>query len=117
MQAYLPAAFDDGLFEVVGVFGVMHLSHITARIRSGRRLGQFRELRIETAVAMPVQVDGEPWTQPPSAITVTRQEQVSCVCVCVCMCVCRFSIGLSVCVCLCVCVSANAIHCVVYFID
>lgn len=72
-----PATFNDGLVEVVGVNGVVHLSHIGANLRPGRRLGQFREIVIACARPVPVQVDGEPWMQAPGIITIRRKEQAT----------------------------------------
>eukprot|EP00050_Salpingoeca_kvevrii_P011830 m.18227 g.18227 ORF g.18227 m.18227 type:complete len:971 (-) comp3654_c0_seq1:216-3128(-) len=70
-----PQAFDDGLVEVVGVFGAFHLSNISARLRGGKRIGQFRELTIHLSAQVPVQVDGEPWKQPAGTITIRRKPQ------------------------------------------
>eukprot|EP00048_Salpingoeca_helianthica_P004984 m.82951 g.82951 ORF g.82951 m.82951 type:complete len:817 (-) comp13425_c0_seq1:33-2483(-) len=74
---WAPATFNDGLVEVVGVNGVVHLSHIGANLRAGRRLGQFREVSFTCARPVPVQIDGEPWMQPPGIITIRRKEQAT----------------------------------------
>lgn len=84
--------------------GIVHLSHISTGLRTGRRLGQFRDVRITMSQELPMQVnldlvaerenlfgvhcfvlhfslgswqiDGEPWLQQPCSITVRLNEQV-----------------------------------------
>ncbi|XP_066522146.1 diacylglycerol kinase epsilon isoform X2 [Hoplias malabaricus] len=55
-----PTRLDDGLLEVVGVFGSFHCAQIQLVLKSSR---------------MPMQVDGEPWAQGPSTITITHKTQ------------------------------------------
>ena len=81
----------DGMLEVVGVTGIVHLGQIQSGIRSGVRLAQgghvrsfpfesFRiymitfqvHIRMNNDYPVPVQVDGEPWLQPPCDITIIR---------------------------------------------
>ncbi|OON15115.1 diacylglycerol kinase accessory domain protein [Opisthorchis viverrini] len=62
----------DGQLEVVGVTGVVHLGQIFSGLRTGTRLAQGRHIRITIKTEIPVQVDGEPWIQPPGQIIVLR---------------------------------------------
>ncbi len=83
----------DGMLEVVGVTGIVHLGQIQSGIRSGVRLAQgghvryelYKEkqnpffpsffqvhIRMNNDYPVPVQVDGEPWLQPPCDITIIR---------------------------------------------
>jgi hypothetical protein len=48
---------DDGYLELVGVYGVLHLSHISTHLRAGKRLGQFHEIVFKTASDLPCQVN------------------------------------------------------------
>ncbi|XP_065196869.1 diacylglycerol kinase theta-like [Sycon ciliatum] len=67
---FKPAALNDGMLEVIGVQGVMHLGQIQGNIRGGLRLAQGSSLVLTMASPMPVQIDGEPWLQPVSRCTV-----------------------------------------------
>lgn len=69
---FLPQALDDGIMEVVGVTGVMHVGQIRGGIRSGIRLAQGKAFKVEVLTTVPIQVDGEAWPQPPGTITVQR---------------------------------------------
>ena len=62
----------DGLVEVVGVTGIFHMGQILSGIRTAYRLAQGHDIQIYTQTTLPVQMDGEPWIQPPGCITVTR---------------------------------------------
>ncbi|CAF5121671.1 unnamed protein product [Rotaria magnacalcarata] len=64
----------DGMLEVVGVTGIVHLGQIQSGIRSGVRLAQggHVHIRMNNDYPVPVQVDGEPWLQPPCDITIIR---------------------------------------------
>ncbi|KAL6049945.1 Diacylglycerol kinase [Balamuthia mandrillaris] len=63
---YQEPAIDDGLLEVIGIKGAMHLGRIQTRTSRGIRLAQGRSLRLTTSKALPAQVDGEPWLMIPS---------------------------------------------------
>ncbi|CAF4929352.1 unnamed protein product, partial [Rotaria sp. Silwood1] len=64
----------DGMLEVVGITGIVHLGQIQSGIRSGVRLAQggHVHIRMNNDYPVPVQVDGEPWLQPPCDITIIR---------------------------------------------
>ncbi|CAF1594624.1 unnamed protein product, partial [Adineta ricciae] len=64
----------DGMLEVVGVTGIVHLGQIQSGIRSAVRLAQggHVHIRMNNDYPIPVQVDGEPWLQPPCDITIIR---------------------------------------------
>ncbi|XP_071481147.1 diacylglycerol kinase theta-like isoform X1 [Diadema antillarum] len=63
---------DDGMLEVVGLTGVVHLGQIQSGLRSGVRLAQGAQVRISMNTDMPVQVDGEPWMQLAGQVVVCR---------------------------------------------
>jgi len=54
-------SMHDGRLEVVGVHGSFHLGAAQVGLYSARRLAQASQVRITTKVALPVEVDGEPW--------------------------------------------------------
>ena len=62
----------DGMLEVVGVQGVVHLGKIQSGLRSAIRIVQGSHIKIHMNCEIPVQVDGEPWIQPAGDITVLR---------------------------------------------
>ncbi|KAL3888417.1 hypothetical protein ACJMK2_000785 [Sinanodonta woodiana] len=62
----------DGMLEIVGVTGVVHMAQIHSGLRTGIRIAQGGHLRITLLTDLPVQVDGEPWTQPAGQVVVLR---------------------------------------------
>ncbi|XP_075869760.1 diacylglycerol kinase theta isoform X2 [Nelusetta ayraudi] len=62
---------DDGLLEVVGVTGVVHMGQVQSGMRSGIRIAQGNYVRLTLRSAVPVQVDGEPWLQLPGHIIIS----------------------------------------------
>ncbi|KAM6469365.1 diacylglycerol kinase theta isoform 1-T1 [Liasis olivaceus] len=62
---------DDGLLEVVGVTGVVHMGQVQGGLRSGIRIAQGSYFRVTLQKPIPVQVDGEPWIQPPGQIIIS----------------------------------------------
>ncbi|XP_004617498.2 diacylglycerol kinase theta [Sorex araneus] len=62
---------DDGLLEVVGVTGVLHMGQVQGGLRSGIRIAQGSYFRVTLLKATPVQVDGEPWVQAPGHIIIS----------------------------------------------
>ncbi|XP_037685109.1 diacylglycerol kinase theta isoform X2 [Choloepus didactylus] len=62
---------DDGLLEVVGVTGVVHMVQVQGGLRSGIRIAQGSYFRVTLFKATPVQVDGEPWVQAPGHIIIS----------------------------------------------
>uniref|UniRef100_A0A669QEN7 Diacylglycerol kinase n=1 Tax=Phasianus colchicus TaxID=9054 RepID=A0A669QEN7_PHACC len=62
---------DDGLLEVVGVTGVVHMGQVQSGFRSGIRIAQGSYFRVTLLKPIPVQVDGEPWIQAPGQIIIS----------------------------------------------
>lgn len=62
----------DGMLEVVGVTGVVHLGQIQSGLRSAIRIVQGSHIKIHMNREVPVQVDGEPWIQPAGDIVVLK---------------------------------------------
>ena len=66
---------DDGLVEVVGLSSSLHVGRIQVNVDEPLRIGQAREVKIVTKETVPVQIDGEPWQQKPSVITISFRGQ------------------------------------------
>ncbi|XP_037952220.1 uncharacterized protein LOC119682782 [Teleopsis dalmanni] len=62
----------DGVLEIVGVTGVVHLGQIQSGIRTAMRIAQGGHIKIHLYSEMPVQVDGEPWVQSPGDVVVLK---------------------------------------------
>ncbi|KAK5984981.1 Diacylglycerol kinase [Trichostrongylus colubriformis] len=73
-------SFDDRLLEVVALFGVIHVA--TSRVPNvvrlqNHRIAQCRHIRIVIMGTdpIPVQVDGEPWLQPPGIMQIVHKNR------------------------------------------
>jgi diacylglycerol kinase (ATP) len=63
---------DDGLIEIIGIESSFHLSCMVLECRTAVRIGQFAEIKLTSARDCYVQIDGEPWKQPPMTIHARR---------------------------------------------
>ncbi|XP_040186640.1 diacylglycerol kinase epsilon [Rana temporaria] len=73
-EPYPLSRHDDGLLEVVGVYGSFHCAQIQVKLANPVRLGQAHTVRLILKNSrMPMQVDGEPWAQGPCEVTITHK--------------------------------------------
>ncbi|XP_029456556.1 diacylglycerol kinase epsilon [Rhinatrema bivittatum] len=73
-EPYPLASHNDGLLEIVGVYGSFHCAQIQVKLANPVRLGQAHTVRlILKSSKMPMQVDGQPWAQGPCTVTITHK--------------------------------------------
>jgi diacylglycerol kinase (ATP) len=70
-DGFVKNSYDDGILEIMGLSGPMHLGQIKGHIANGLRLAQGKIITISMRETLAVQIDGEAWLQPPSTLTIT----------------------------------------------
>jgi len=67
------------LFEVVGLTGAVHLGQVQTGMAKPIIIGRGNEIKItfnQPDIAIPVQVDGEPWDQQSCVLHITHHNKV-----------------------------------------
>ncbi|KAK8287737.1 hypothetical protein V6Z11_D07G077400 [Gossypium hirsutum] len=70
-----PQSMHDKILEVVSISGTWHLGKLQVGLSRARRLAQGRSIKIQLFAALPVQIDGEPWSQQPCTLSISHHGQ------------------------------------------
>jgi len=69
-------SFSDKKLEVFCVYSSFHIAQMQVGLSEPHRVGQAREVKIKLTGSVPMQIDGEPWEQHPSEISLQHHTQV-----------------------------------------
>lgn len=70
-----PASTHDGKLEVMGLAGTFHIGLCNIHVDNALRVGQDGSIVVQIRDDMAVQIDGEPFPQPPATLTFQRLDQ------------------------------------------
>ncbi|XP_028406762.1 diacylglycerol kinase epsilon-like [Dendronephthya gigantea] len=72
-----PVSFSDGKLEVCGLYSSFHIARMHVNLADPLLLGQAHEVKITVKEKrkLPMQIDGEPWEQGPSVVTISHLNQ------------------------------------------
>ena len=70
-------SFSDKKLEVFCVYSSFHIAQMQVGLSEPHRVGQAREVKIKLTGSVPMQIDGEPWEQHPSDISLQHHTQVN----------------------------------------
>ncbi|XVF11827.1 hypothetical protein REPUB_Repub08aG0060800 [Reevesia pubescens] len=70
-----PQSMHDKVLEVVSISGAWHLGTLQVGLSRARRLAQGQSIKIQLFAALPVQIDGEPWSQQPCTLAISHHGQ------------------------------------------
>merc|ERR1712038_400154 len=69
-----PSSCQDGRLDVLSIRGNFHLGQIRVGLANAQCLCQCSKVKIELKKSAAVQIDGEPWKQDKSILTIEREK-------------------------------------------
>lgn len=69
----LPSSCQDGLLDVVSIRGAFHLGQIRVGLSNAQLICQCRQATVTLKKKIAIQIDGEPWRQNPSTLSIIRK--------------------------------------------
>ncbi len=70
-----PSSCQDGRLDVITIRGNFHLGQIRVGLANAQKLCQCSRLKIELKKSIAMQLDGEPWKQDKSVLTIEREKE------------------------------------------
>ncbi|XWS37287.1 hypothetical protein CRYUN_Cryun19dG0030300 [Craigia yunnanensis] len=70
-----PQSMHDKILEVVSISGTWNLGTLQVGLSRARRLAQGQSIKIQLFAGLPVQIDGEPWSQQPCTLSISHHGQ------------------------------------------
>ncbi|KAL1449776.1 hypothetical protein WDU94_002251 [Cyamophila willieti] len=68
---------DDGKIEVMALYSSFHIARLQVGLSEPLKLGQVSQVKIKLSGKTPMQIDGEPWLQPPAMITLSHVDKAN----------------------------------------
>ncbi|XP_003382870.1 PREDICTED: diacylglycerol kinase epsilon-like [Amphimedon queenslandica] len=72
-----PSRIDDKMVELVGLYSSFHIGKIQMSVAEPLKIGQAKSVKVVLKESVPIQVDGEPWQQSPSVISINHNGQAN----------------------------------------
>lgn len=69
---FVKPTHHDGMLEVVGVTGIVHMGQIQSGLSRALRIAQGGRIKLRLNTEVPIQVDGEPWIQSACEVNIIR---------------------------------------------
>ncbi|KAI5698623.1 hypothetical protein M8J75_009471 [Diaphorina citri] len=68
---------DDSKIEVMALYSSFHIARLQVGLSEPLKLGQVSQVKIKLLHKTPMQIDGEPWLQPPAMITLSHVDKAN----------------------------------------
>uniref|UniRef100_A0A8D8YHW6 Diacylglycerol kinase n=3 Tax=Cacopsylla melanoneura TaxID=428564 RepID=A0A8D8YHW6_9HEMI len=68
---------DDAKIEVMALYSSFHIARLQVGLSEPLKLGQASQVKIKLLNKTPMQIDGEPWLQPPAMITLSHVDKAN----------------------------------------
>ena len=72
----MPSTLESSSLQVLAVYGSWHLGQLQVGLSGAVRLAQCHSLQLTMEEGIPMQIDGEPWFQPPAKVDISLHGKV-----------------------------------------